>query len=773
MTHINRRYTFKGHVQGVGFRPHIFVIAKALGLPGRVFNKRGAVVLELTATTTAHEEFLRRFKQDLPPQAQVQDISIEEFQSNTPFTTLYIDNSESEGPVSAPSVDFALCESCKAEMLEEGNRRFHYPFISCADCGPRYSIIHRLPFDRRDTAMAPYNRCVRCEGEYQNPSDRRFWAQTTCCQDCGPRLNLITNNKELPSDVSVIDECIELLRRGEVLAVKNTGGYQLLVDASNQEAVEKLRTRKGRPTKPFALVFQDINAVQGFVELTARAEAMLTSSEAPIVISPRVPMGDGDIGFNSLIAPNCDEWGVMLAHSPLLYLITQHFDVPLVCTSANFSGDLMLIDDAMAPTLLGVLADGVLSHDREILHRVDDSVYRQTAKGLIPMRLGRGSSPLSLEGASQHAKNVLAFGADMKASFCLARDGDLICSPYMGALHHESAYRAMVKEIKQWLAIYDFQPDVIACDAHPDYFSSKMAREFSELMQVPLITVLHHQAHLASLYAEHAMDPQQQVLGLVIDGLGWGDDSTLWGMEFFSGKLNKLQRFATAKAVSLPSSERAIQQPWRQLVGHLQSAGITFDEVKTVMARVPSTDSSLLESIYLVSQHQGVQVRSLGRLFDALAYLLIDDLPVDLEFEGQGPMALERLARRCEIQTLETLPVEKIVSDLIEIDFAPAWKETLALLESSSENTETIEAQLAYRWHLTIVDVAVEVLASQGARLALNTVLLSGGCMQNVLLHELFQQRLEMKGYQAITHIKLPANDGAISAGQAYYAQVQ
>jgi len=828
-------------------RPFVCRLAAEHGIAGEVRNDAGGVVVEAVGSGAAIERFVEGLRSGAPPRAVVRSLVVQRLDDGPAGRSadpaggaddsaegaedggaMRVVASSSGAAVDEMTPDIAMCETCRAEIAESGDRRFGHALSSCTDCGPRFSITRRLPFDRPATSMDAFPLCRACGAEYHSPADRRFLAQTISCPRCGPRLRFVPGGGPTgrgsaahdavgggrgvvgpvgggagddgagdgrASDGGAVAAGRRLLAGGGVLAVKGVGGYQLMADATDADAVARLRAAKRRPTKPLAVMFSDPDAAGAHVELTAASRAALCGPEAPIVIAPCRP---GVAGRHPAVAPGLDEWGVMLANTPLHHLLLEGGDAPVVCTSGNVGGGPMVIDDVEARTTLLCLADAVLLHDREVVHRVDDAVVRQAGDRLIPVRRGRGQVPRplplpdlpesldlpespdlpeSLDGPGRRVArpgHIVAFGADMKSTFSLLLDGRVLTSQYLGDLQHAAALEAFAAELDDWISTYRARPALVVADAHPGYHSAHLAERFAARHALPLLRVQHHRAHAAAVALEHRLDPAEPVLALVADGLGHGDDGVFWGCELFAGPLWDLRRRVTLAPVALPGGEAAIRHPWRMAAAHLAAAGVNWQQVGTLRA-VPGDGRRACAALL---EGPGPTTTSLGRLFDGVAFLL-GAVGESVEYDGQAPALLEARARRSD-EAAAALPHAVVpgaaTDDLWEVlDLSPAWRECAGRLDRGGAVAGVDEATcaLARSWHHTVVDALAGAVQRAAARTGITTVLLTGGCMQNTLLAEGLEQGLGGSGLRCCFHESLPANDGAVSAGQAWLAAVQ
>jgi hydrogenase maturation protein HypF len=701
-----RRFRIVGVVQGVGFRPFVYGLARSHGLTGFVLNDGAGVVVEAEGEPAALDDFAGALRSKAPSLSRVESITAEALPAagDAAFT---IEASAATGRSALIPADVATCGDCLRELFDPADRRYRYPFVNCTQCGPRFTIVRAVPYDRPNTTMAEFPLCAECRREYENPADRRFHAEPVCCPTCGPRLSL------------PLEEAVQLLRNGAILAVKGLGGWHLACDAADEGAVSRLRARKHREDKPFALMTP---RPEPLAEIDDAERALLESRERPIVLLRRragAPVAPS-------VAPGNPWLGVMLPYTPLHHLLLAHFGGALVMTSGNRSDEPIAFDDADARERLGGIADAFLGHDRPIHRRCEDSVVR----GAFPIRRSRGFAPGGLPLPVVARRPVLATGAELKSTFCVARGSDAFLSPHLGDLDTELAYEAFRTDVELYLAMLDVEASTIAHDLHPEYLSTKWALE----QDAELVGVQHHHAHAAACLAEHG--ERGPALALVFDGTGYGTDGTLWGGELLRCDLTGFERLAHLEPVPLPGGAAAIREPWRMAAVHLERAGLAVP-----FARWPAVRQSLRVNAPLSS--------GMGRLFDAAAALL--GLRDEVTFEGQAAIELELLAGDADAE-----PYEWSFGDgtrliaRVHDDFAAGRP----------------AAEIAAAFHETIAAAAAAACAEAGD----GTVVLSGGTFQNLRLLSSTRRRLDALGFRVLAHRLVPPNDGGVSYGQAAVA---
>jgi hydrogenase maturation protein HypF len=743
----------EGIVQGVGFRPFVYSLATSLGLGGLVGNDSGGVFAEVEGPPTAVAAFLESLARDAPPLARIERITTSAMRPDG--TASFTIASSEAGPRrrTLVSADTATCADCLAELADPGDRRFGYPFINCTNCGPRFTIVRDVPYDRPLTTMAGFAMCERCAAEYQDPADRRFHAQPVCCPDCGPELSLL-DPAGAPLPGSPLEAAAELLRRGRVLAVKGLGGYHLAADASSEPAASALRARKHREDKPFAVMVADLAAAARLCELDEAAAGLLSSSRRPIVLLPR-RAGAG--GVAAAVAPGNRQLGLMLPYTPLHHLLVAGFGRPMVLTSGNVSDEPIVYRDGEVAERLGGIADAYLAHDRPIQIRADDSVVRAFRGRPMVLRRSRGYAPEPLGLASAAARPVLACGAELKSTFCLTRGNHAFVSQHIGDLENAETLRSFTEGIEHFRRLFDIAPEVVAHDLHPEYLSTKYALDLAERAGLDLVGVQHHHAHIASCLADNRAGGP--VIGVAFDGTGYGTDATLWGGEFLVADLAGFERGGHLAPVPLPGGAAAIRQPWRMAAVYLDAAfpGGPPDHL-AVAGR-----NRLLWPAVLAMARRGVNApltSSAGRLFDAVAAIL--GVRDEINYEGQAAVELEQLAD----------PAERGRYRAAITGAGPFLVAGADLVRAAAEDLAAGVAPpvIAGRFHNGVAGLIRDGCLLLRERHGLRTVALSGGVFQNLLLLETVVARLEAAGFEVLVHSRVPCNDGGISLGQAVVA---
>ena len=743
----------KGKVQGVGFRPFVWLLANQYGLNGDVNNDgQGVLIRFVSPPADALEQFLSDLQNKLPPLAQITDITQRaiDWPEATAITGFTIRESENNQMDTQIIPDAATCPHCLADLFDPNNRRYHYPFTNCTHCGPRFTIIKAIPYDRKNTAMSVFPLCPQCEKEYKDPADRRFHAQPNACSVCGPHIWLQDREQTLATHETALKQTALLLQQGYIVAIKGLGGFHLACDANNQKAVNLLRQRKHRPTKPLAIMVPDLQFLQ---DLAPQETELLTSSAAPIVLltKHKVP----NIADN--IAPNLQEIGVMLPSNPLQHLLLRAVNRPLVMTSANASGQPPVLKNEHAVEQLADLADFYLCHNRDILQRADDSLVRVAFDGLETLRRARGYVPDEIPLETQSTKNVLALGSDLKNTFCLLRHNKAVLSQHIGDTANEQVRSQLSENLELFQNIYQFKPDIIAVDAHPGYFSSAIGKQLAEQQQITPIEVLHHHAHIVSVMAEHNCN--EPVIGLALDGIGMGENGQLWGGECLLVDYQHSQYLGGLPAVALPGGDLAAKQPWRNWLAHLHQFVPQWQEILTKTCAEPNWQ------ILVNAIERGLNcppISSAGRLFDAVAYDL-GIAPTIVSWEGEAACHLEALANNSSFATHPKSAVNiPVKMPLIgnKLDLAYFWQSWLNYHASVEDK--------AFAFHYALAQGFAELAANQARKHQCRTIVLSGGVMHNQLLRRLLKENLSE--FHVLSAHKLPMGDGGLSLGQAVIA---
>lgn len=752
----------QGLVQGVGFRPTAWHVANDLELAGNVRNDGEGVLIHLaTDATDRVEVFIDALRAQLPPLARIDSIRvlrIDDFVA----TGFDIVPSAATTPLTGIVPDAATCPACLAELRDPHDRRHRYPFINCTHCGPRLSIIRAIPYDRASTSMAPFPLCPRCAAEYADPGDRRYHAQPNACPECGPRVWVAGHEHQPP--LALAQAC---LRAGGILAFKGLGGFHLACDASNADAVQELRRRKRRYAKPFALMARDIPAIRPHAQLDEPSIAALRSAAAPIVLLQRKPA----CRLPGALAPDSSELGFMLPYTPLHHLLLEPWNTPLVMTSGNLSDEPQCIDNDEAIRRLSGPADLVMLHDRDILNRVDDPVLRVLAGRPRPLRRARGyaPAPLRLHESFAHAAPLLALGGDLKNTFCLLEGRNATLSQHLGDLAEARTRDAFEHTVRLYRELFAFEPEAIAVDRHPGYFSREYGDRLATDLGVPLLSIQHHHAHIASVMAENGLPiDHPPIIGIALDGIGFGNDGNLWGGEILLADFNTSHRLAHLEQAPLPGGDRAAVEPWRNLYARLWLHG----QVEQTLDRYPALPACAFLRQQPLEMLQNMLRRGInsplssssGRLFDAVAAAL-DLHKTGIHHEGQAAMALEQLALQAGPGCPPyPLPIDRTGKRPVIVT-SSLWPALFADLHGGRPPNE-----VACAFHHGLADCLLQLACDLASQHQTRSVALSGGVLQNKLLLERLDRGLRAKGFEPLMHEQVPANDGGISLGQAAIA---
>jgi hydrogenase maturation protein HypF len=744
----------RGVVQGVGFRPYIFSLARRRDLRGQALNNATGVLIDVEGEKNAIEHFIDEIKSG-PPLSQIESIELCDNLPLANYLEFRIVESESSGRKFIPiSADIATCADCLRELFDPRDRRYRYPFINCANCGPRFTIIEDTPYDRVKTTMREFTMCAACQTEYENPCDRRFHAEPTACAACGPRLYLTDDNgRQLENGDGAINHARRLLLQGQVLAIKGVGGFHLACDAANAEAVERLRRRKNREDKPFALMAGSIEMIEDHCSVSTFERDLLLSTRRPIALLARKP--DSALSDRlPAVAPGLNSFGFLLPYAPLHYLLLENLGRPLVMTSGNVSDEPICFEDRDALERLNKIADYFLLHDRRIHVCVDDSVVCARGNKEMILRRARGYAPRAVKTSFRFAREILACGAELKNTFCLTRGDHAFISHHIGDLENLETFHSFEHGIEHFKQLFNLRPEVIAHDLHPEYISTKYALALSD--EFIKVGVQHHHAHLASCMADNGIEGE--VIGVAMDGLGYGTDGRLWGGEFFVAGFAQAERVAHLEYMPMPGGVKAIREPWRMAVVYLHRAlgddvfDLNLDFVKRLDRRA---FAALLQMATTGLNSPGTS--SMGRLFDAVASLI--GLRDVARYEGQAAIELETLADErheggyefsCSGEIIAPAPVIRdIVADLVRR--VPA-------------------SVIAAKFHNAVASLILEVARRIRDERELHRVALSGGVFQNRLLLNRTIRLLETAGFEVFTHIRVPPNDGGVALGQAVVA---
>lgn len=737
------KITLYGIVQGVGFRPYVYSKAAKLGVKGYVKNIGSALFIDAEAPKYIIKELLITLLYSPPPLAQIETVSIrkQEIKHWQSFDILESDRADEQ--LSFIPRDIATCERCRQDIFDENGRWFGYAFTNCTDCGARYSIIKELPYDRCNTTMGSFKMCFSCSEDYNDSSSssRRFHAQPVCCADCGPRLQLADKSGKPIQYTDIIKSSVKLLKQGKILAVKGVGGFHLMCDGENEHAIAALRSRKGRPHKPLALLVKNLEVIRNWCVVNEAEAELLQSPERPIVLLEKKNHWD----LSALIAPDTNKIGIMLPYTPLHYLLFKEDINCLIATSGNISGSPIEYDNAEAVSKLCHVADYFLLNNRDINVPIDDSVAKVFRGHKLVSRAGRGYTPLSFNLGIKH--QLAALGAEQKASVSISKGGYIFLSQYLGDLKSPQAYEAYKKVLDNLLRLTKVKPAVYIHDLHPDYLSTKYAMEQKE----DKLAILHHFAHMASCIAEHKL--KKPVIGVIYDGTGLGDDGKIWGGEFLVGELKGCKRAGHLSYVRLQGGDAAIKEPWRTAISYIYNSGLSEGHM---LRGIDSFEKELITSA-LRSNFNCYETSSMGRLFDCIAALL--GLCYRITYEAQGAIMLEKAADPCA-KGCYSYSIYK-EGACLELNYQELIIEVLKEIREGKS-----KAEIAGKFHNTVAAATAELVIAISKLYGIKDVVLSGGCFENSLLLGRVLDKLENKGYNVYFNKLVPCNDGGISFGQ-------
>jgi len=749
---VGRKLTANGIVQGVGFRPFVCQLALHYELNGNIANTSSGVIIHIEGSKQKIKAFVRDLGEKSPRLAHITEIS----SSHEPvigYKEFTIQTSRKESSRSTLiSPDMAICDDCLHELFDPENRRYQYPFINCTNCGPRYTIIDDIPYDRPNTSMKHFKMCPKCRKEYDDPADRRFHAQPNACEMCGPSVSLYDNRRIPVLAKDPVKRTVDLLKQGHIVAIKGLGGFHLTVNAGNNDAVIRLRRRKHREEKPFALMSYDLEQIRKYAYIEPDEDVILTSPQHPIVLlRKKVPNP-----LSPEISPFNKNFGTMLPYTPLHYLLLRSDFIALVMTSGNISKEPISIDNDKAFERLGVIADYFLIHNRDIYLCCDDSIVRRMDGATRFIRRSRGYIPTPIF-LKEEIPQILACGAEQKNTICLIKGKNAFISQHIGELENLETYRFFELTVQHMKQILDIDPQIVAYDLHPDYLSAHYARQQKEMKK---IAVQHHHAHIVSCMAENRLDGP--ALGLSFDGTGYGTDGHIWGGEVLIVEAHQFTRAAHLVYLPMPGGQAAIKEPWRMAVAYLFNAfGEAFHDLDLQLFQGLEKEKIKIILEMISKQVNAPQTSSLGRLFDGIAAIL--GIRKKVAYEGQAAMELE-MAIREETEEFYDYEWER-GKDLRRIQINPIIRGVVKDIENNLPVSD-----ISAKFHTTLVRLFSELCAILRKETDLNRVVLSGGVFQNATLLTGLRNALEDKGFQVFTHSLVPTNDGGISLGQAVVA---
>ncbi|MDO9546887.1 MAG: carbamoyltransferase HypF [Pelolinea sp.] len=753
----SKEIRIKGIVQGVGFRPFVYTLAKKNNITGWVRNSSAGVEIIANGSHKNLSEFTAGIKSNPPPLAKIDeftesDISTEIFKDFSILSSQTI-----PGEFIPVSPDMSICKDCQEELFDPNNHRYRYPFINCTNCGPRLTIIQDMPYDRPNTTMANFAMCDQCMTEYENPLDRRFHAQPIACPQCGPHVWFECGEKRVVTDEEAIQQARNFLKNGMVIAIKGLGGFHLACNALDTEAVNNLRQRKLRSDKSFATMAFDIRSIEKYCEISGSENILLESPQRPIVILKQKT----DTKIPDQIAPGMKTLGVMLAYTPLHLLLLEPkngFPDLLVMTSGNISDEPIVYTNESAKETLGPLADGFLLHDREINTRVDDSVTTEFKGNNYFFRRSRGYAPNAIS-LPKNSLEILAVGAELKNTFCLTKEKYAFISHHIGDLKNIETYQAFTDGIENYKDMFTIKPELIACDIHPDYLSTKFANIYSHTNDIPLVQVQHHHAHLAACLADNKWETDENVIGIIFDGTGFGLDRQIWGGEILIGGYQMAQRRFHLEYMPLPGGDAAIFHPNRIAAAYLLELGLPWE------VQFPSIESLSTEERSVLKQQLKTRLNtpftsSMGRLFDAVASLI--GLRHDVNYEAQAAIELEQISDTSITDSYtfnindETISFKSLIADIL-----------------NDQNNNIPAGIISSKFHNAVANLVLDLCKQIKREINLTHVALSGGVWQNQILLRKSYQFLLKEGFSVLIHHDIPANDGGISLGQAVIASRQ
>ncbi len=752
MPFISRHIHINGIVQGVGFRPFIYNLALNNDLTGWVRNSASGVDIEVTGAEFDIESFQRAIPESAPPLAQIDSIETREISTHF-FDGFNIVHSTGQPSDFIPiSPDMAVCKACQAELFDPKDRRFRYPFINCTNCGPRFSIIKDIPYDRPKTTMAGFILCPDCLKEYEDPLDRRFHAQPVACPICGPQIwfEIVPGNR-LCTTEEAIQQARQILMDGKILAIKGLGGFHLACDATNKKAVDRLRQRKKRPDKPFALMAFDLETIREHIILTPAAEQLLTSPQAPIVLMPAKP----NTGIAESVAPGGDKLGFMLPYTPLHLLLTEPapgFPIALVMTSGNLAEEPVIHQNQMAREKLTGIADAFLMHDRPIHRRIDDSVYTIVEEQPYPIRRARGYAPNPIR-ISQSLPQILAAGPQMKNTFCLTRDKYAFISHYIGEMENWETYQDYLRSIQDYEHLFRIQPKAIGYDLHPDYTATQYAQNRAVQNNIKQFPIQHHHAHLAACMLEHKINPEEQIAGLIYDGTGYGTDGTIWGGEVLIGNCLEFSRIYHLMPIPLPGGDAAIHKPARMALSTLWAYQLPWQTDLPPVQALSTMEKEVLSN-QLEKMINTPLTTSMGRLFDSVSALI--GVRMEISYEAQAAIELEALADKYEMGYYPWR------LDGIQINIKELLK---AMLNDLHDGVS--QSIISARFHNTIAHLSLSIAHRIQNDYGIQKIALSGGVWQNQFLLNKTMALLHQAGFDPLIHQLTPPNDECVALGEA------
>lgn len=758
--------TIQGLVQGVGFRPMVWQLAKDFGILGEVRNTSSGISILAQAGPKQITKFIAAINDHQPPLSQIKNVSRQSFDAAPDYIDFSIQSSQSGNANTAVIADAATCPQCIEEINDPASHRYQHAFSNCTHCGPRISIVKKIPYDRVNTSMASFPMCEKCAAEYADPGNRRFHAQPTCCPDCGPQLSLVTADHEIVATLDCIGKTAELINAGAIVAIKGVGGFQLACLANNDAAVKRLRSRKNRPHKPLALMAASIRQIQENCRVNEAEAALLQSPAAPIVLLDKLDGSDASPD----IAPAQKRLGFMLPNNPLHHLLLKQLDGAIVLTSGNASNEPQCITNQQALDKLCEIADYFLMHDRDIVNRMDDSVLQANAGTVQFLRRARGYAPkpLALPDSLQNSSSVLACGAHLKNTIALSDGFEVILSQHIGDLDNSLVVDDFANTVQLYQQLFEFDVGIVAVDQHGDYHSTRYGDDYAKQKQIPVIRVQHHHAHIAACLADNQWPMGEPVLGIAMDGIGLGEDGHLWGGEFLLADYLGFERLASLLQVPLAGGDRASVEPWRNTLAQLKTVGLWHEAEQLLQAVLTDkgTTSLPVEQLgrAIDSGYAFPQTTSCGRLFDAVAAML-GICPASMSYEGQAASELEKLASGFNLQEVSPYAFGWQADDLPRLDPTPMWQQLLQDLRQGVDSS-----LISARFHAGLAKAIVDSASRLASERGLATVALSGGVFQNRCLTKRCLELFNETRLRVLQHRNVPCNDGGIAFGQAAVA---
>lgn len=765
-----RRIRVSGRVQGVGFRPFAYSAAVAKKLSGHVENSGAFVEIEVEGSTENIESFINTLETKAPVPTHIASITIEAVAAVAGEGFFIRRSSHDEHGTAFPSADIPVCDECLAEMNDPENRRYGYAMIGCSACGPRFTVTSSLPYDRRVTTMREFEMCDECREEYGNPADRRFHSQLNCCPKCGPDVAYRSAEGEtFAAGRESVAAAAALIKSGKILAVKGLGGYHLACDATKPEVVERLRARKLRDEKPFAVMARDVEAAMAACEINEKEKALLTGPERAVVLL----RGKSGSPVSEVVAPGNAFMGLMLPYAPVHHLLLKEVGPYLVMTSGNLSGEPIICDDNEAVAELSGVADGFLLNNRPIRTRCDDSVVRERGGEKYYIRRSRGAAPDPIKMNNTFHNNILACGGELKNTFCMGVGEYAYLSQHVGDLESGDTVSAFEDSVEKFSELLGSRPEALACDMHPEYLSTKYARRRKD--KIPVYEIQHHHAHIASCMAENGWTGGP-VIGIAFDGLGYGLDGALWGGEFLLADYSGFGRAAHLRYVPAPGGAAAIREPWRMALAWARAANC--EAAKTIIQKRIGDEKMEIVAAMMSASLNSPVTSGMGRLFDAVSSLVL--VRDEVSFEGQAAMELEQFAAKTRVETRYEYLIENNKAELLSwgecenipsapsaliIDPAPT---IIGIVDDIANGT--VAPEIAAKFHMTVADMIKETCVRIRGASGVSAVALSGGVFQNMLLMESSVALLEENGFEILVHREVPCNDGGLSLGQAVIA---